>query len=57
MGNIRSIREFREAQDDDFWDVGVGSEADWSVRCHKGITSRPIPEKRFPAEFHSGPCS
>lgn len=27
MGNVRSIREFREAQDDDFWDVGVGSEA------------------------------
>ena len=27
MGNVRSIREFREAQDDDFLDVGVGSEA------------------------------
>lgn len=27
MGNVRSIREFRESHDDDFWDVGVGSEA------------------------------
>lgn len=27
MGNIRSIREFREALDDNFWDVGVGAEA------------------------------
>ena len=27
MGNVRSIKEFRESHDDDFWDVGVGSEA------------------------------
>lgn len=27
MSNVRSIKEFRESHDDDFWDVGVGSEA------------------------------
>lgn len=39
MGNVRSISEFREAQDDDFLDVGVGSEAvllhaDGQVKLH-----------------------
>lgn len=27
MGDIRSIREFRDSQNDDFWDSGVGAEA------------------------------
>lgn len=39
MSNVCSIKEFRESHDDNFWDVGVGSEAklltpDGAVELH-----------------------